>query len=362
MCKCFVFGAHSRAWTQAVYLTSLNKKVLIQAFLVDDDEKNPEEIDGIPVINPEKVPDEDRKYPVYLAIRGVNHNPVEDRLRKLGFSDIIPVTVALDAEFRKKFLRKLYIESGRQFCMIDDLSADGLLPSESQQSVKIYEVCSAYDKPLEKDHYIRKSYETPIQVGAALTDVRIGGCNIFDDSGDNISSMNRQLCEETALYWMWKHAKEDYTGLVHYRRHFIFPDDWFERMISNDVDVILPIPLYIMPSVEENYRYRHISDDWDKIMEIIKNRSQKEYDFARKLFEGNLYFPLNIFVMKRGVMNDYCEWLFPRLFELIEQVGEREDTYQNRFPAFMAERLLTLYFELNRDNYKIVYADKGFLQ
>ncbi len=359
MSRIFIFGAHSRAQTLAVYLRALEPDTEIVAYLTDDEEENPSEIGGVPVIRPNAVPSGQRVGPVYLAIRGVNHGPVEERLRALGYGEIIPITPAFDSGIRIRFLRKLYADADRPFVLIDDLAAEGMaeLPP-----VRIYEVCSAYDKPLQKDHYERLPEESRIQVGAALTDIRLPDCAFYDDEGDNISAYNRQLCEETALYWIWKHAREDFIGLVHYRRHFILPEDYLRRMLSGGVDVILPIPLYVMPNVTDNYRFRHIPGDWDKLLEILSAFDPDEGRYAAERFRQPLYFPLNIFVMRREVLQDYCSWLFPRLFEVMKRIGQREDVYQNRYPAFMAERLLTLYFEMHRDKYHIVYADKGFLQ
>ena len=357
--KCYVFGAHSSARTLAVYLETLDQDITVSAFIVDNDEINPDSINGVPVIRLEEVVGSMKDNPVYLGIRGVYHDAVTKRLEAVGFDEIIPVTAELDADLRKSYFKKKYEDSGRRFVMIDDMAP---IRKYEKESVRIYEVCSVYDKPLEKDHYIRKNYETPIQVGTSLTGNRINGCSIYDNAGDNISGLNRQLCEETALYWVWKNASEKTVGLVHYRRHFIFPEDWYDRMAGNDVDAILPIPLYVGPSVEDNYRFRHISSDWDCMMKVLKEFSEEESNFAKELFAGSFYFPLNIFVMKREVLNEYCNWLFPILFEVMKRIGERNDVYQNRYPAFMAERLLTLFFEMNRDKYKIVYADKGFLQ
>lgn len=357
----YIFGAHSRAQTLSVYLAALEPETTLSAFLIDDEEDNPGKIDGIPVMRSAEVPEGQRGCPVYLAIRGVNQADVTDRLRALGYTDIIPVTPSFDSEIRIRYLKKLYGEMGRPFIMLDDLAAPKKAAAELP-SVRIFEVCSAFDKPLQKDHYDRLPQECQIQVGAALTDTRLADCTFYDDEGDNISASNRQLCEETALYWIWKHAQEDIIGLVHYRRHFILPEDWLQRMAAGDVDAVLSIPLYVMPDVTENYCFRHVASDWEQLLEILREFSPEEGEYAQERFKQNLYFPLNIFLMKREVLHDYCSWLFPRLFEIMKRVGEREDVYQNRYPAFMAERLMTLYFEMHREKLKIVYADKGFLQ
>jgi hypothetical protein len=67
---------------------------------------------------------------------------------------------------------------------------------------------------------IRQGAYLPIQVGASLTDVR-KGC-LTDHTGDHISHRNRDYCECTGLYWIWKNYTEaDYLGLCHYRRYFL---------------------------------------------------------------------------------------------------------------------------------------------
>ena len=40
-------------------------------------------------------------------------------------------------------------------------------------------------------------------------------------------------------------------------------------------------------------------------------------------------------------MDELCSWLFPILFDLAERGGEREDKYQNRYPGFISERLIS---------------------
>lgn len=49
---------------------------------------------------------------------------------------------------------------------------------------------------------------------------------IGDDTGDNISHLNREVNETSAIYWAWKNydklGNPDYIGLCHYRRLFNF--------------------------------------------------------------------------------------------------------------------------------------------
>lgn len=165
----------------------------------------------------------------------------------------------------------------------------------------------------------------------------------------------------TALYWIWKHAKEDVIGLSHYRRHFILPDNWQRIMASNEIDVILPVPTFVYPSIEKNYQERHDPDDWEYLMRYLKENSPDDYNVGRKVFSGSLYSPCNMFIMRREVLHNLCQWLFPIVDAVAAYGKEKTDTYLNRYPGFISERLITLYFYKNSQNYHIVYADKNFI-
>ena len=49
---------------------------------------------------------------------------------------------------------------------------------------------------------------------------------IGDDTGINISHLNRQYCELTGIFWVWKNINKyqdaEYIGFMHYRRHLRF--------------------------------------------------------------------------------------------------------------------------------------------
>lgn len=232
--------------------------------------------------------------------------------------------------------------------------------SVREKTVGIYVAGSIFDKmPDKKYHYMKE--EKLLQVGAALTNKRISSDVLVDCTGDNISEKNKQYCELTGLYWIWKNASEDYVGLVQYRRHFVLPPDWLQRMVSNEVDAILPVPLYVAPSVAENYRERHCAGDWDYMMEYLREKSMEDYMAAQKVFGQNLYSPCNMLVAKRETLSELCRWLFPIVDAVAEHGGKKEDVYQNRYPGFLSERLITCFFEKCRAKYKVVYANKNFL-
>lgn len=358
--RIYIFGAHSRARTLAAYLRFLHPDISVEAFLYDNEEPNPEEADGVPV---RRIDEGDlcMECPVYLGTRGVYHEAVTERLRTLGFGSIHPVTAELDRNLRNEYLKKYFAGTRREFVKIDDLeppTGDSMEPFAQHPSAAVYVVRSAGDRRL-KEPYADRPYEKPIQAGAALTSERLSDCGITDDAGENISARNRQFCELTALYWIWKHAKEDVIGLSHYRRRFLLPDDWQGRVLANGVDAILPVPLYVAPSVSGNYRERHDASDWDCMMDCLKKRDPQEHCEAEVFFGKNLYSPCNMFIMRREVLDELCGWLFPILFKVAEKGGTKEDGYQNRYPGFLSERLISFFFEKNR--YRMVYADKNFL-
>jgi hypothetical protein len=67
-------------------------------------------------------------------------------------------------------------------------------------------------------------------------------------------------------------------------------------------------------------------------------------------------------IARKKVFDDLCKWLFPILFYVADKGGIEEDNYQNRYPGFISERLISYYFEKNRSNYKVVYSDKNFIK
>ena len=132
--RIYIFGAHSRAQTLGVYLRYLYPDIEIAAYLYDNEESNPEAVEGIPVIFIGNGTRLNLDYPVYLGTRGVYHPDLTKKLRRLGIKIIIPVTPELDRELRNRYLTGYFSETGREFRKLERLAP----------SVRIYEVKSVF--------------------------------------------------------------------------------------------------------------------------------------------------------------------------------------------------------------------------
>lgn len=120
--------------------------------------------------------------------------------------------------------------------------------------------------------------------------------------GDNISLKNPSYCELIGLYWDWNNLDYDVIRLSHYRRYFTNKSNLDIALNKNNkIDLILK------------------KDDIKSILS-------------------------NIFIMKKELFEEYCEWLFTILFELEKIVDiSRYDTYQSRLYGFISERLFNIW-------------------
>lgn len=202
----------------------------------------------------------------------------------------------------------------------------------------------------------------PVTAGAdihALTDYAP------DNTGDNISAKNPHYCELTVLYWMWRNLNAEYMGLVHYRRHFswkgargsksqrVITRQNMERILRNS-DVVLPMPRnYFIETNYSQYIHAHHVADLDITREILCERYVEyipAFDRSMARTKGHRF---NMFVMRRDLLNAYCQWLFTVLFELEHRLDISDySSYDARVFGFVGERLLDVWIEANRVAYR----------
>ena len=186
-----------------------------------------------------------------------------------------------------------------------------------------------------------------------------------DNIGDNIAEYNSLINECTALYWVWKNRKSEYIGLSHYRRYLESPtmqgypiDEWEVSYLLDEYDIIVSEAECFGSSSNYVQMLNHICEDAvEESIPCMRESFRKIHPEDEKLLdmflEGNVMFPCQMFVMDSDKLNEYCSWLFPILFYMIEhfEIKEEWDDYSKRIIGFWAERMLTIW--LLKTNYTI---------
>ena len=75
-----------------------------------------------------------------------------------------------------------------------------------------------------------------------------------------------------------------------------------------------------------------------------------------RYLSGTCQFFGNIFIMSRNIFFEYCDWLFPILFEFDRRSPDisTRSAQGLRAPGFLAERLLGIYYTYHKADYKIL--------
>lgn len=264
----------------------------------------------------------------------------------------------------------------------------------------------AYHKP---SYLLKSDVFVPIHLGraVAMEETKDGVSSsddikwllhnmIGDDTGDNISQLNRYMCEITAQYWAWKNydklGNPDYIGLMHYRRHFIFneanyknytfgfwengyrridfpyADDNYKTNIGlNDSIVRECCANYDCIVIKEaDMRFQNIStipEDYEKsipgtklkdyhlMIEMVKRLYPDYSKEADELNNGYHKYYYNMFIMNKKMFNQYCEFLFSVLFELNKNIDFSDYTVNGkRTLGYLAELLFTIFiFKQRKD-------------
>lgn len=201
----------------------------------------------------------------------------------------------------------------------------------------------------------------PVLVGAAFhTDEEKSEYDgyLFDDNGDNISSLNKSFCELTGMYYAWKNVSAEYIGIVHYRRyfakHFVFRG-CVNKVISGDEilkllkkhRVIVPKKRkYYVETMYSHYAHTHYSVHLDKTREIIERLTPEYLDIFDRVLQQRKAYMFNMSIMSRKLFDEYCSWLFPILFKLQEELVMPElSPFHERYYGRVAEIIFNVWLQ-----------------
>lgn len=205
---------------------------------------------------------------------------------------------------------------------------------------------------------------------------------VTDSSGDNIAHLNREYCELTATYWLWKNCQDPYIGLCHYRRLFAFspvalPSHIGQPMITTPVsaqmlgflasdmqeqrmhqllqhfDLIVPQEVMQYPSIAQSFKASHGDEIWASFASACRDEFG---DIADVLDVEQRFHYGNMLVARAEVFRDYCTHLFRVLDRVYQEIGvpapiEGARYQPFRYPGYLGERFMNLYLLASRARY-----------
>lgn len=152
--------------------------------------------------------------------------------------------------------------------------------------------------------------------------------------GDNIDSLNSWYCEMTGLYYLWKHCDDDIVGLEHYRRSFrykrnLLGKEDIQECLSN-ADIICTKAKYSKQNPVKSWLILHNKmKDMKKFLTFAKLYVGEEYyNECWKHLNGDWHCLGNMFICKKELINEYCEFIF----DVTMKYKEAEEFYGRSLP------------------------------
>ena len=361
----YIYGDGNNTEALIPILNTYFSKVKIESILVTNSEESCRYKFNVPVVAVKDVPSNRKNTMVLISTKDKYVPEIINTLSVFKFKRYITLSFeSSDLErLRIIALRDIFEKEGKKFITTDDILPD-VVETDSNLSLSVSMVKCHLDKKINNAMpHEYTDYLLPLQVGAALTDIRIA--DRTDDIGDNISCLNQKYCELTGTYWIWKNDNSDIKGLCHYRRIFKLTRAQIQWLFDQGINVILPVPILCRPNVRSIYERDHFLRDWKCMLECIKRCKPMYYQAALEMEQSEYYYGYNMVIAKRNEFNAYCEFLFPllKMIDKIENSNKKYEyceTYQRRYIGFLVERLTSLYFTYHKE-YRVVSARKIFI-
>lgn len=356
--KLCIFGAQAIALGARNALKIISPERRVEFFLVTDLSKNPTSLGGVRVLELSTFAasinsDQKDNYEVYIATPESVMDEVEASLSAAGFTNIVRLTSIVWANMQRDAFLKM-----REFLPIEAYENVGEVPE-----IQVYKMIHEKDKQLHAK-YSEPEYMHNLQVGASLSNETIS--SVRDNEGENISEKNRNYCELTGLYWMWKNVlaveqNDSYYGLAHYRRRLDISENNLKKLLASGIDVVLPYPMPYEPDIEAHHKRYVADEEWNSVETAIQELYPEYVESFEKIMHQGYMYNYNVILAKRDVLEKYCSWLFSILFRVEEIVEGGKNREPNRYMGYIAETLETVYFMSNRDKLVIAHTGCEFL-
>lgn len=212
---------------------------------------------------------------------------------------------------------------------------------------------------------------TPIHLGRAIQSNISKDGTISDDEikwlhqhciGDdnfagNISYQNRKVGFLTGTYWAWKNYEKlgnpEFLGSFGYRR--LLTAECLTDI--NEYDLILPEKLNTLVSNKEYLIKSHGINIYKYTKQVLNDVYGgdliKSFDDYMNLKSG---YYCEIYIMKKQLFKDFCKWIFPLLFKMLEIENSfivKEDERQSIIDFFASNLLINVCNEKNFDYYQM---------
>ena len=185
--------------------------------------------------------------------------------------------------------------------------------------------------------------------------------DMFDYKPININEYNKYINEATGLFDIWKNTTDDIVGLCHYRRFFWYNDDYLKlsdiKRILNKHNIIITNEVVFDKGIYEQLR-SEIEDPsiLDKYYNILVSKEPE----LEEWFKFKSFSPKEMFVCKRKILDDYCEWLFELILPITEKfvLEDVNNVFNKRMLGHLIERLFAYWiWKNNLKTYKMDYKD-----
>jgi hypothetical protein len=341
--KFILYGAQVVTYGAYVAIKHLSGRVP-ECFVVSSSDGNPAEIDGLEVRTLNTCALDAKSTLVIIAVTELLQDEIAAMLQARGYRHIFRLTA-----HEEHLLMSEYFASIGRFPLAGK-APDRRSSAAGSGVFSLYEVRHHLDEPLRNRPEL-KPWEIPIQAGAEPASVKI--CEQTDNGGDNISGKNKQYCEASAMYKVWKSASADWVGIEQYRRHLLVTPD----MLSDDIDVIMPLPYVCYPDSESQFR-RFVGEEVARALhKALKELHSDKYGIYARCLNDKYHYAYNLIVAKKAVFDRFCEWAF-NTTDYIERLA-LQSVKETRALAYTMEQLTSIYFIANLDKLTIKHAEKA---